>query len=152
LADALPDLAILGLDPLEQPVSWTTFGQLLAQTDAKLKTLLMDDTFIVGIGEVYADEILFDAGLRFDRSSRSLSTQEIRRLYRSLVETLHDAVKYRGTSLSDDNYVDVFGEPGGYGEHLQVYGREGELSPRSRSPILRVKFGGRWTYYCETQV
>ena len=152
LEDEYPELTQLGLDPIDEPMSWNRFGDLLARAKTKLKTLLTDPTMVVGIGDVYADEILFNAGLRYDRSSDTLSTQEVRRLYRALVETLHDAIKYRGTTLDDEGYHDVFGKPGDYGQHLQVYGRDGELSPRSRAPIQRSKFGGRWTYYCETQV
>ncbi|NNE75310.1 MAG: Fpg/Nei family DNA glycosylase [Acidimicrobiales bacterium] len=151
-ADAYPALANLGIDPIAAPVSWTTFGEMLIKNKGKLKNLLTDETFIAGIGSMYADEILFTAGLRYDRVSTTLSTQEIRRLYRALVETLHDAIKYRGTSLEDDSYVDAHGESGEYQTHLSVYGKDGELSPRSRTPILRSKFGGEWTYYCDTQV
>ncbi|MDH3704639.1 MAG: hypothetical protein OES57_01140 [Acidimicrobiia bacterium] len=152
LDDEHPELAGLGIDPIEEPLSWTHFGELLMQRETKLKTLITDDAFLVGIGDLYADEILFTAGLRFDRLSNTLSTQEVRRLYRALVETLHEAIKYRGTTLEGGSYRDAFGEPGIYAEHLQVYGRDGDLSPRSRTPIQRVKFGGSWTYYCDTQV
>jgi len=147
-----PELVGLGIDPIEEPLSWTHFGELLMQRQTKLKTLITDDAFLVGVGEMYADEILFTAGLRYDRPSNTLSTQEVRRLYRALVETLHEAIKYRGTTLEGGSYRDAFGEPGAYAEHLQVYGRDGDLSPRSRTPIQRVKFGGSWTYYCDTQV
>ena len=61
-------------------------------------------------------------------------------------------IKYRGTTLEDRPWADLFGEPGTFDQHLQVYGKDGELSPRSRSPIQRVKFKGDWTYFCETQV
>ncbi|MDH4168179.1 MAG: hypothetical protein OEW42_01190 [Acidimicrobiia bacterium] len=147
-----PEFASLGIDPIEEPMSWTRFGEMLMQRGTKLKTLITDDAFLIGIGELYADEILFTAGLRHDRLSNTLSTQEVRRLYRALVETLHEAIKHRGTTLEGGSYRDAFGEPGGYAEHLQVYGRDGDLSPRSRTPIQRVKFGGSWTYYCDTQV
>lgn len=152
IADEIPALDDLGLDPVDEPVSWTEFGRALLQRKVKLKTLLTDDAFVVGIGNIYADEILFEAGLRFDRLSDSLSSQEIRRLHRALVGTLHDAIKYRGTSVPDRPFVDPFGVPGDFGDHLNVWGRHGELSSRSRLPIKRVKFGGAWTYYCETQV
>ncbi|MEM9202449.1 MAG: DNA-formamidopyrimidine glycosylase family protein [Actinomycetota bacterium] len=152
LADEIPVLDDHGLDPVDEPVSWTAFGRSLLQRSVKLKTLLMDDTFVVGIGNLYADEILYEAGLRYDRMSDSLSSQEIRRLHRALVGTLHDAIKYRGTSLADRPFVDPFGVAGDYGEHLAVYGKHGDLSSRSRLPIKRVKFGGVWTYFCDTQV
>lgn len=84
--------------------------------------------------------------------SDSLTSQEIRRLHRALVGTLHDAIKFRGTSLPDRVFVDPHGTPGEYANHLMVWGKEGELSPRSRLPIQRVKFRGTWTYFCQTQV
>lgn len=147
--DEVPELAHLGFDPVEQAVSWTRFGQALVNRSVKLKPLLMDQKFIAGIGNIYADEILFGAGLRYDRLSDSLSTQEIRRLYRALVETLHDAIKYRGSTLSDGQYVDLQGKPGEYQEHHQVYDREGQACRRCRSVIVRVKANSRSTFYCE---
>lgn len=152
LADELPDLDGLGLDPVDEPVSWTAFGRGLLQHQTKLKTLLTDPSFVVGVGDIYADEILYHAGLRHDRPSDTLSSQEIRRLHRALVGTLHDAIKYRGTSVDARPFVDPFGNEGEYAEHLEVWGKHGQLSGRSRLPIQRVKFGGSWTYYCDTQV
>ena len=149
---AVPEVTDYGLDPVATPISWTEMGRLLLQRDTKLKTLITDDNFVVGVGNIYADEILFEAGLRFDRVSNTLSTQEIRRLHRSLVGTMHDAMKYRGTSVPDRPFLDPFGQPGGYAGHLKVWGRHGELSERSRTPIKRTKFRGTWTYYCDTQV
>ena len=147
--DEVPELAHLGFDPVEQAVSWTRFGQALVNRSVKLKPLLMDQKFIAGIGNIDADEILYGAGLRYDRLSDSLSTQEIRRLYRSLVETLHDAIKYRGSTLADGQYVDLQGKPGEYQEHHQVYDREGQACRRCRSVIVRVKANSRSTFFCE---
>jgi formamidopyrimidine-DNA glycosylase len=149
IEDEVPELAHLGFDPVEQAVSWTRFGQALVNRSVKLKPLLMDQKFIAGIGNIYADEILYGAGLRYDRLSDSLSTQEIRRLYRSLVETLHDAIKYRGSTLSDGQYVDLQGKPGEYQEHHQVYDREGQACRRCRAVIVRVKANSRSTFFCE---
>ncbi len=146
--DEVPELAHLGFDPVEQAVSWTQFGQALVNRSVKLKPLLMDQKFIAGIGNIYADEILYGAGLRYDRLSDSLSTQEIRRLYRSLVETLHDAIKYRGSTLADGQYVDIQGKPGEYQEHHQVYDREGEACRRCRAALVRVKANSRSTFFC----
>jgi len=152
LSEEIPEIEDYGLDPVESPVSWTAFGRELLQRGTKLKTLLMDPTFVVGIGNIYADEILYQAGLRYDRSSETLSSQEMRRLHRAVVGTLHDAIKHRGTSTPDRLFVDPFGKPGEFGEHLEVWGKHGDLSGRSRRPIKRAKFGGSWTYFCDTQV
>jgi formamidopyrimidine-DNA glycosylase len=143
------ELAHLGLDPLETALSWDLFGRMLAEKKTKLKPLLMDQKFIAGIGNVYSDEILFEAGLKWERQSDSLSQQEVRRLYRAITETLNGAVKYRGSSLADEQYVDLFGKPGEYQEHHQVYGREGEACVRCRRPIHRARYSNRSTFYCD---
>ena len=149
LDEQVEELAHLGLDPLETAMSWDLFGRMLADKHARLKNLLMDQKFIAGIGNVYSDEILFQAGLKWDRMSDSLSQQEIRRLYRAIFETLQDAVKYRGSSLADEQYVDLFGRPGEYQQYHQVYDREGQACPRCRRPVHRARFSNRSTFYCE---
>jgi formamidopyrimidine-DNA glycosylase len=146
---ALPELAHLGFDPLEDIMSWEKFWVLLSSHEAGLKSLLMDQEFVAGIGNMYADEILFAAGLRYDRQSNSLSSQEVRRLYRSMVETLAEAVKRRGSSMADEQYRDLFGEEGDYQDQHQAYDREGQACRRCRSTIVRVRSGGRSTFFCE---
>jgi formamidopyrimidine-DNA glycosylase len=149
LTNEVPELATLGVDPVEEPMSWQTFGHMLMRHQMKLKTFLMDQSIIAGLGNIYSDEILFAAGLRYDRQSDSLSTQEMRRLYRSLVETLHDAIKYGGSTLSDEQYVNLAGKPGEYQEHHKVYDREKQACRRCRAPIVKAKFQGRSTFFCD---
>ena len=149
LEEQVEELAHLGLDPLETAMSWDLFGRLLAEKKARLKSLLMDQKFIAGIGNVYSDEILFNAGLKWDRMSDSLSQQEVRRLYRAISETLQDAVKYRGSSLSDEQYIDLFGQPGEYQHYHQVYDKEGAPCQRCRRPLRRARFSNRSTFFCE---
>lgn len=140
------------LDLLAQPMSWIDFGRFVLRRTEPLKALLMDPTAFVGIGTIYSDEILFDAGLRYDRKADKLTTQEVRRLYRSVVGILHDAIKYRGTSLEKRPFLDLTGSPGEFGDHLAVYGKAGELSPRSRTPIAKATFKGKPVFFCTTQV
>ena len=148
-----PELLNLGLDPVDEPISWTTFGEAVLRRDGKLKSVLMDPTFMVGVGSIYSDEILFHAGLRYDRVPSSLSAQEIRRLYRAVVETVHEAVKYGGTTIGPDGWVGLSGESGDYQQYITVYKRDGEMSPRARGPIVKARFGSGYTYFCEqTQV
>ena len=149
LESELPELTTLGLDPVETPVSWTLFAEMLRGQKVKLKAFLLDQTILVGLGDVYADEILFAAGLRPDRVAGSLTTQEIRRLYRSLVETLHDAIKYRGTSLEVDTYLDIAGKPGEFQHHIKVYDREKDACRRCRVPIVKQRGGGVTSFLCE---
>ena len=148
LEAAVPELAHLGFDPVEEAISWTVFGEMLHSKKRKLKDLLMDQKFIAGIGNLYSDEILWTAGLRYDRSSDQLTSQEIRRLYRAMSETLHDAIKHRGSSLADEQYRDLFGNVGGFASEHNVYDREGQPCRRCRSPIQRIKLGGRSHFLC----
>jgi formamidopyrimidine-DNA glycosylase len=146
---AVPELAHLGFDPVEDVMSWERFALMLRARRSGLKALLMDQQFAAGIGNLYSDEILFASGLRFDRQSDSLSATEARRLYRAMVETLAEAIKHRGSSLADEQYRDLFGEVGDYQGQHQVYDREGQPCRRCRNLIVRTKTGGRSTFYCE---
>jgi formamidopyrimidine-DNA glycosylase len=148
LEQEVPELAHLGFDPLDDIISWTRFADMLYARKTKLKALLTDQRFIAGIGNIYADEILFGAGLRYDRSSESLTAQEVRRLYRAMIETLQEAVKHRGSSLADEQYRDLFGQLGDFQSEHQVYDREGQTCRRCRSTIVRVKANGRSTFLC----
>src|SRR4029453_2810594 len=127
-ADALGkvrELDHIAIDPLEDTFTWQEFSGELARRAAKLKPLLMDQKFISGLGNIYSDEVLFAAGLRHDRMSDTLSSQEVRRLYRAMREVLQDAVRFRGTTLDDEAYLDIFSNPGEFRAELKVYGRKG---------------------------
>jgi formamidopyrimidine-DNA glycosylase len=142
------ELAHIAIDPLDQVFTWQTFQYLLAEKAAKMKQLLMDQKFISGLGNIYSDEVLFHAGLRYDRLSNTLSSQEVRRLYRAIQEILQESIKARGTTLDDEAYVDLFGKPGEYAAELKVYGRAGLPCRRCRTPIQSVKISGRLAYFC----
>jgi len=148
LTDVVPELAELGMDPVDEPISWVKFGQLLLARTQKLKPLLMDQSFLAGIGNIYSDEILWEAGLRHDRTPQTLSSMEVRRLYRAVIEVLHEAVKHRGSTLADQQYVDLHGKPGEFQELHQVYDREGQPCRRCRGTIVREKSAGRSSYSC----
>jgi formamidopyrimidine-DNA glycosylase len=142
------ELEHIAIDPLEDTFTWQEFSAELARRATKLKPLLMDQKFVSGLGNIYSDEVLFHAGLRHDRSSDSLSSQEVRRLYRAMREVLQDAVRFRGTTLDDQAYLDLFGKPGEFASELKVYGRKGQPCRRCRTPIDSVKIGGRSSYFC----
>jgi formamidopyrimidine-DNA glycosylase len=142
------ELQHIAIDPLDHVFTWQSFGGQMAQRESKLKQLLMDQKFISGLGNIYSDEVLFAAGLRHDRLSDTLSSQEVRRLYRSLQEVLQEAIRYRGTTLEDEAYLDLFGKPGEFQNELKVYGRLGLPCRRCRTPIETVKVSGRSAYFC----
>jgi len=150
LTEAVPELADLGLDVLDEPVSWTVFGErMLQHRSVKLRNLLLDRTVLAGIGPMYADEILHASGLRPDREVSSLSTQEIRRFFRAVVETLHESAKHRGVTTADGQYRDLAGKPGGWTEY-QVYERDGKACLRCRGVVSKIRMSNKPVYLCES--
>ncbi len=152
LETIVPPINERGLDLLATPISWVDFSYFVRAKSDPLRVILTNPDNFVGIGDIYADEILFDAGLRYDRVASELTTMEVRRLHRSLVGVLHDAIKYRGTSLETRPFIDLNGAPGEFADHLAVYGKNGDLSPRNRKPIEKAQFKGKTVYFCRTQV
>jgi formamidopyrimidine-DNA glycosylase len=138
----------LGIEPFDDAFTPALLRALARGRRVPIKTFLLDQRMIAGIGNIYADEILFDAGLRFDRESESLSTIEIRRLHRAIAETLTEAIKHGGSTLDDEQFVDPDGVPGTYQQFHQVYNREGQACFHCRQPIERETVRGRSTYYC----
>ena len=149
LRRAVPELAHLGLDPFEDQIGWDRFAAVLRSRSTPLKAVLTDQDIIAGIGNIYADEILFSSGLRFDRPAESLSTIEIRRLHRAITEVLTDAIKHGGSTLADEQFVDPDGRAGNFQQFHQVYNREGQACYQCRLLIRRESVRGRSTYYCE---
>ena len=136
------------IDPLEHQFTWQHFSTLLEEREAGMKHLMMDEKFICGLGEIYSDEVLFVSALRYDRMSNRLSSQDVRRLYRALMETLQDALKANGTTWGAQDFRDLQGNPGQYQLELKVYEREGEACRRCRTPIVKEKVEGAYTYFC----
>jgi formamidopyrimidine-DNA glycosylase len=138
------------IDLLEDSPTWIEFGDMLRRAASPLKEVLMDQDRFLGLGPVYSDEALFEAGLAHGRASDTLSTQEVRRFYRSIQEVMQAAMKQRGSSLDDATPDEVFDEEGEPVEHLRVYGRDGQACLRCRRTIVKTKLkGGSVTYHCE---
>jgi formamidopyrimidine-DNA glycosylase len=145
----VPDeLAHLGADPFDATLTPATLATGLAGRRTKLKPLLLDQRFVAGIGNMYADEILWAARLGPDRPAAGTSRREASRLHGAIRETLTAAVAHRGSSLADEQYRDLYGEVGRYQARHNAYGREGRPCPRCGSPIRRLKAYGRSTFFC----
>lgn len=145
----MPEFRPTALDPLDNhALTWQHFSNLLEQRGTTMKELFVDEQFVVGLGDIYSDEVLFGAGLRYDRSSDKLSSQDVRRLYRALMETTQEAVKARGTTLGLDGFRDLGGSEGLFQIELKVYERDGEPCRRCRNRIEKAEFAGRLTYFC----
>lgn len=142
----LPDLAHLGPDPFD--FDEERFAALFASRSTKLKVVLMDQSVVAGIGNMYADEILHAARLRPDRPSRGLSSVESVRLLEAVRCVLSEAILRRGSTLADRQYRDLYGEAGSYQQLHRVYAREGQPCTTCRERVVRVKSNGRSSYFC----
>jgi formamidopyrimidine-DNA glycosylase len=137
-------LRLLGPEPLEMGPA--EFRRLLRRRKGRLKSLLLNQAFLAGIGNIYADEILFDARLHPLRPAGSLTAPEIRRLAASVRKILEGAVAAGGSSIRD--YKDADGLDGLFQNAHRVYGRKGESCVRCGDAIRRRVIGGRSSFYC----
>lgn len=145
--EGLPELQALGLDPLAEPIPWPVLAQQLTARREMLKQILLDETFVVGLGDVYTDEILFEAGLSPTRTPDTLSSQELRRLHRAILEVLYEAIKQGGVDAPVSEKDPSFA-PYREIDFLKVYDREGEPDARSRQPITHAEVAdGIWAYW-----
>ncbi len=138
------DFAASGFEPLE--VDLDSFVALFRGRKTPIKSALLNQKLLSGVGNIYADESLFRAGVRPRRRAASLTRENLRLLYSSLREVLKEAIKLGGSSVSD--YVDADGEEGFFQLQHRVYGREGEACLVCRTPIKRVVIAGRSSHYC----
>ena len=139
------DVFNLGPEPLADDFTLARFRAMLTVRRGRLKTLLTDQAFIAGIGNIYADEALWRARLHPLRSAASLRRDDQKRLYEAIRGVLAEAVSFRGSSI--DDYTAPEGD-GGMQERLQVYQRAGEPCPRCGRPIRRIVLGARSTHFC----
>ena len=137
--------ADLGPEPLDPDFTVRDFRRHLRRRKGRLKPLLLDQSFLAGVGNIYADEALWTARLHPVRSASSLRPPDERHLYDAIRAILTEAVERRGSSI--DDYTAPDGD-GSMQEHLQVYQRTGEPCPRCGRPIKRIVIGARSTHFC----
>jgi formamidopyrimidine-DNA glycosylase len=142
----VPGIAKMGMEPLEENFTPEVFGEMLTKRRAKIKPLLMNQEFLAGVGNIYAQEVLFRAGIHPERQAHNLKRDEVKSLFSEIKKVLQEAIDYRGSSLS--NYVDVDGRSGSFHFRLRVYGRGGEPCIRCKTPLKFIKLGGRGTCFC----
>jgi len=141
-------LANFGAEPLEKSFSLKIVRDLIENKKGNIKAFLLNQKYIAGIGNIYADEILFEAGVLPDRKINSLKNGEIKKIYQAIKKILKKAVKYRGTSFN--NYVDADGKKGDFLRLLKVYGKEkGKCRRCKKGVIQKTKVAGRGTRYCD---
>jgi formamidopyrimidine-DNA glycosylase len=140
--------ASLGPEPLAEDLNLSDFRRLLERRSGRLKSLLLNQSFLAGLGNIYADEALFRARLHPLRKAATLTAKEQERLYLAVRAVLAEAITDQGTTLSDGGYVDAQGQAGRYQERLAVYHRAGEPCARCQAPIERLIIGGRSSHFC----
>jgi formamidopyrimidine-DNA glycosylase len=123
---------------------------LLKGRRRQLKAMLLDQKVIAGIGNIYADEICHRAGIRPLKQADALTKPAVVRLHDAMQRVLGVAIEARGSSLADEQYVDLFGAAGSYQHNHQVHARGGKPCLTCGNPILRVAWSGRSTYFCKT--
>ena len=107
----------------------------------------MDQSKIAGVGNIYANDALFEAKIDPRRSSDSLSLIEAKSLYKSILNVMEKSIKFGGSS--ENNYVNVLGQDGDYQRHTLVYGKKGKPCVKCKNEIKRIVLGGRGTFYCD---
>lgn len=145
--ESLKEVNKIGKDPLDAAFTWELFIGIIKGRNGAIKALLMDQKALAGVGNIYADEILFRSRIRPHRRTIDLSPVEIKDLFHSVRDTLREACRYGGTSF-DEVYVDLFGQPGLYGGLLNVYGRQGESCPNCHAALRSIRVAGRGSVYC----
>lgn len=136
----------LGVEPLSGDFSDGWLRENAARSRVAIKTWLMDQARVVGVGNIYASEALFRAGVDPRRPANALAPEELARVREGVRQVLREAIEHRGTTFLD--YRDARGEEGAFAARLRVYDREGQPCTVCTSPVRRVVQGGRSTFFC----
>jgi formamidopyrimidine-DNA glycosylase len=136
----------LGPEPLSEEFSLAYFAQKLGGSNRNIKTLLLDQGVVAGIGNIYADEALFKSGIKPEAIAANLTQAQIERLYTAIIEVLQTAIDRGGTTFS--NFLNLLGVSGNYGDVAWVYGRKGEPCRVCDTLIEKIKLSGRSAHFC----
>ena len=137
----------LGLNPIHVEFNLSSFKKLLENRKGSIKSFLLNQKYIAGLGNIYTDESLFKAHILPFRKVNTLTAKEIKKLYKAIKDILNLSIKYRGTTFN--NYVDAEGRKGEFIKFLKVYRKEGKKCSRCQEGIIqKTKITGRGTRYC----
>ena len=140
-----PLISRLGPDPFSEEFTPAYLARVFGRK-ASIKGLLLDQSVVAGLGNIYVDEVLFAAGVHPARKADTLSPDEIERIHAATRDILRRAVELRGTTF--DSYHDAFGETGEFQHQLKVFSRAGEPCPVCGSEIVKTRVAGRGTHVC----
>ncbi len=137
-----------GIEPLTANFKFKDFFNILQNRKTSIKAVLLNQQLIADIGNIYADETLFMAGILPNRPANKVSSKEARKLFLAIEGILKKAIKYRGTTFSD--YVDSKGKKGSFVKLLKVYGRQGQKCLKCKNIIEKTKTANRGTHFCSS--
>jgi formamidopyrimidine-DNA glycosylase len=146
-AEVPPEIAHIALDPLDDAFDDTRFVVEVRRRRSAVKRILLDQRVVSGVGNIYADEALWAAGVHGDRPGDRLTAAQVRRILSEVRAVMNEALRQGGTSF-DALYVNVNGESGYFDRSLSAYGQEGRPCSRCGTPIRRVAFTNRSSYFC----
>ncbi len=135
-------------DMAGKPLALTYFQNIVKKGNVPIKVLLMDQKRIGGIGNIYANDALFKAGIDPRRKGKALKDEEIKELYDSIFFIIKKSLEYGGSS--DENFVNALGQEGNYQKHSLVYGKKGKDCPKGNGKIEKIFLGGRGTFFCSS--
>lgn len=135
-----------GIEPLTHNFTLANLKQTLTNRKAPIKTILLNQKLVAGLGNIYVDEICFASGIKPSRKTNNLTPDEIKKIFLNSNKIIKKSILSRGTSFSD--YKDTKGEKGNYLTHLKVYGRYHQPCVKCKTSISRIKIAGRSTHYC----
>ncbi|MGL5873272.1 MAG: DNA-formamidopyrimidine glycosylase [Xenococcaceae cyanobacterium] len=144
--EIITGLQLLGVEPFSDEFTLSYFAAKIQKSQRNIKTLLLDQSVVAGIGNIYADEALFKSGIRPDAIAATLKLIQIENLRKAVIEVLETAIDKGGTTFSD--FLSVTGVNGNYGGIALVYGRKGESCRVCGTAIERIKLGGRSSHFC----
>jgi formamidopyrimidine-DNA glycosylase len=136
----------LGPEPLSSRYRAAHLAEALEGRRAPIKALLLDQRLVAGVGNIYADEALFQARIHPLTPAGRLDAAAVRRLHRGLRSVMREAISWRGTTFRD--FRDAAGHEGDFGRRLKVYARAGQPCPRCRTPVVQIKVAGRSSHFC----
>jgi formamidopyrimidine-DNA glycosylase len=137
---------LLGVEPLSKEFAIKYFYDALKRKKSKIKSVLMEQTVVTGLGNIYADECLFESGIRPDRSANLVSLPEARKLHQAIVRILRRAIKLGGSSVATYRLLDE--TRGNYAREHKVYGKSGEKCPKCQKPLRKILIQNRTTVFC----
>ncbi|PIU03527.1 formamidopyrimidine-DNA glycosylase [Candidatus Shapirobacteria bacterium CG08_land_8_20_14_0_20_39_18] len=138
----------LGPEPFTKEFTTEYLKKIFSKTSKAIKLVLLDQEKISGIGNIYANDALFEAGILPTRPAKSLTVKEINNLKEGIIKVLEDGIKYGGSSAGDEAYIKPDGTKGNYQDHARVYQKDGETCPRCGGIIRRINIAGRGTFFC----